>query len=388
MRVSCPARLSGQNTLDIEWTAETGSAQDLIARRELGHLKAHPSEGPINNLTANSPSSAEDQCTIEVPSIASKAEPYVLPETPSVLSVGQRCMEEGFDFVWRAFKRPYFQKQPAGKKVYMDVKDYVPDLKSWHENIATPARVRSNNSPAEEAPAERLGSTPREPKPPRCAKTMLNNKDFSRQSCLDLLKSFVFASNRNNQSGLSADGGFPNSGERNVTLGAFVHCGMKGVTKRTFQHEDLTNYLIAFMIHNGSADKFTSISTVQRDNLRMKSDPRNHRTRSCSLITLGDFKGGEVWIEGKSPEANHKIIDHDDTTLTGRLVPLSDKATVFDSSLRYKAMSWDGERWTIMAYTSSAYDQLDDSQVDSLRHSGFILQDQKKEFPSSPGVQT
>ena len=112
MRVSCPATLSGQSTLDIEWIADTGSA------RPTG---VGASERPINILTANGPSSAEDQCIIEVPSITSQAEPYVLPETPSVLSVGQRCMEEGYDFVWRAFKRPYFQKQSGGKKVYMDV---------------------------------------------------------------------------------------------------------------------------------------------------------------------------------------------------------------------------------------------------------------------------
>ena len=153
-------------------------------------------------------------------------------------------MDEDFDFVWRAFKRQCFQKQPGGKKVYMDVKDYVACLKSWHENIATPARVRSDNSPAEEAPAERLGQTRHQPKPPRCAKTMLDNKDFSRQSCLELLKSIAFAANRKNQSGRNADGGYPNSGERNVTLGAFVHGGMKGITKRTFQHHDLTKYLL------------------------------------------------------------------------------------------------------------------------------------------------
>ena len=48
-------------------------------------------------------------------------------------------MDEGFDFAWRAFKRPYFQKPLGGQKVYMDGKDYVPYLKSWHVNVATPA---------------------------------------------------------------------------------------------------------------------------------------------------------------------------------------------------------------------------------------------------------
>ena len=171
----------------------------------------------------------------------------------------------------------------------MDVKDYVPYLKSWHQNIATPARVRNTNPNAEEAPAGRLGPMPCETKLPRCAETMLKDKDFSRQYCLELLKFVTFASNRN-QSSLSEDGSFPNKGERNITLGAFIHRGMKGVTKRTYQHQDLTKYLIAFMIHNGSHDKFTSISITQGDSIKVKSDPHNHRTGSCSSIALGDFR--------------------------------------------------------------------------------------------------
>ena len=31
MRVGCPAKVSGRDILDIEWIADTGSAQDLIA---------------------------------------------------------------------------------------------------------------------------------------------------------------------------------------------------------------------------------------------------------------------------------------------------------------------------------------------------------------------
>ena len=268
------------------------------------------------------------------------------------------------------------------------VKDYVPYLKSWHENIATRARVTNSNPPAEETPAERPGHIPHEPKPRRCAKTMINSKDFSRKSCLELLKSTAFAANRNNQSGLSADGGSPDSGGGNVALGAFVHGGMKGITKRTLQHYDITKYLIAFMVHHGSQEEFTWISIVQGGNLRVKSDPRNHRTGSCCMITLGDFKGGELWIEDSGPKANHKVVGHNDTTLTGRLVPLSDQATIFDSSHLYKTMPWVGERWAIMACNSSAYDQLDDSQVEKFRRSGFVLHERKKEFPSCPGVPT
>ena len=34
-------------------------------------------------------------------------EPYVLPNTPSVLSIGRRCVQEGYHFVWLSGKHPY-----------------------------------------------------------------------------------------------------------------------------------------------------------------------------------------------------------------------------------------------------------------------------------------
>ena len=55
-------------------------------------------------------------------------------------------MEEGFDFVWRAYQRPFF-RDSKGNKTYMDVGDYVPYLKSWKEGTAVPAR-RKKEPPA------------------------------------------------------------------------------------------------------------------------------------------------------------------------------------------------------------------------------------------------
>ncbi|CAE7238970.1 unnamed protein product [Symbiodinium sp. KB8] len=114
--------------LPIEWIADTGSAQDLIAERELGHATPFESGNPISMMTASGPNSANKQCDVSVDSIGVQVTPYVLPDTPSVLSIGQRCKDEGFDFVWRANSRPYL-RSPEGKEVFMDVKDNVPYLK-------------------------------------------------------------------------------------------------------------------------------------------------------------------------------------------------------------------------------------------------------------------
>ena len=142
------------------------------------------------------------------------------------------------------------------------------------------------------------------------------------------------------------------------------------------------------MIHSGSHDNFTSISITQGDSLKIKTDPQNHRTGSCSLIALGDFKGGDLWVQDDSPQAKTKVTAQDGTILEGRWVPVSSEAAAFNSKDRYKSTPWEGERWTLMAYSSSAYDQLEEPQIDCLTQSGFPLQVQKKEFPSSPGIPT
>ena len=56
-------------------------------------------------------------------------EPYVLNSTPAVPSVGRRCMDYGYEFRWPSGEPPYFIS-PQGKKVKLEVKDYVPYLKT------------------------------------------------------------------------------------------------------------------------------------------------------------------------------------------------------------------------------------------------------------------
>ena len=55
----------------------------------------------------------------------STVEPYVRPDTPSVLSTGRRCTQEGYHFVWLSGKHPYLIT-PSGKLVALAVEDDIP----------------------------------------------------------------------------------------------------------------------------------------------------------------------------------------------------------------------------------------------------------------------
>ena len=188
LTVTCPARTSKRlPTLDIEWVGDTGSTQDLTSERDLAGMSSRDSSHPINIMTANGPSSADKQFAVNVPSIGIASDPYVLPDTPAVLSVGQRCVEEGFDFVWESYSRPYL-KTPKGEKVYLDVRDNVPYLKSWPENVALPASRSAGHSV--QTAAERKGPAPDESE--STAKRLTQEEDYSNKSCLELIPKVKF----------------------------------------------------------------------------------------------------------------------------------------------------------------------------------------------------
>ena len=233
MSLSCPASSNTKAPcLPIEWIADTGSAQDLIAERELGHATPFESGNPISMMTASGPNSANKQCDVSVDSIGVQVTPYVLPDTPSVLSIGQRCKDEGFDFVWRANSRPYL-RSPEGKEVFMDVKDNVPYLKAWPENIFVPAQ-RVHNNLAKTKVDVKISATGRSAPPgsEEVAKSLRESGDFSHASCYKLLKK----ASKNKRSIITSDSKSPDSEAEYVVLGAFCRGGMRGLTNRSHQN--------------------------------------------------------------------------------------------------------------------------------------------------------
>ena len=97
------------------------------------------SDKPIRLTTANGESSSSKQGKVFVPELGSKIDPYLVRSTPPVLSVGMRCIDQGYDFVWRGSRKenPYFRK-PDGTKIEMVVDDYVPYIPSSC-HVALPA---------------------------------------------------------------------------------------------------------------------------------------------------------------------------------------------------------------------------------------------------------
>ena len=108
---------------------DTGCGHDLIGRAKAKSLGVDIVQGDdeIMFQTANASTSTSDVAEIVVDELDENVKPFVLDETPTVLSIGRRCRKMGYAFHWMPGKLP-FMVAPKQGFVHLQVKDDIPYL--------------------------------------------------------------------------------------------------------------------------------------------------------------------------------------------------------------------------------------------------------------------
>ena len=136
----CKEDVKGAINLNLDWIADTGSAQDLVNDSELPDDYGYYSDNPIRMITANGERSSSKQGRVFVPKLGKTIDPYLVRSSPPVISVGMRCVEDGYDFVWRGSKgEPPYMVKPNGERIEFVVRDYVPYFANKSKTISTPS---------------------------------------------------------------------------------------------------------------------------------------------------------------------------------------------------------------------------------------------------------
>jgi hypothetical protein len=78
------------------WLMDTGCARDLIGKKMAEGYEKAQLPRPFTFTTANGSVKSYQSIPMQSQSLECTINPYLLPETPAVLSVGRRCMEEGY----------------------------------------------------------------------------------------------------------------------------------------------------------------------------------------------------------------------------------------------------------------------------------------------------
>ncbi|CAE7710354.1 JNK [Symbiodinium sp. CCMP2592] len=108
---------------------DSGCGIDLIG---LGDLSRDERDLIVQNAkislrTANGKTNTKGVAHMRIDGLEELVEAYVLESTPSLLSLGKRCKELGYRFIWEPFCDPIFF-DPSGRKLKVDVINNIPYL--------------------------------------------------------------------------------------------------------------------------------------------------------------------------------------------------------------------------------------------------------------------
>ena len=84
------------------WLMDTGSEVDVISKDEAGDLGefVRPHAGGATLCTVRGETVVQHEVDVFIPELRHKSKACVLPDTPPLLSLGMRCQNMGFKFVW------------------------------------------------------------------------------------------------------------------------------------------------------------------------------------------------------------------------------------------------------------------------------------------------
>ena len=115
----------------IKFLMDTGCGHDLISKKKIekDDLETLVTPEPISFQTANGVTDTDLMSNFQTESFKEPINSYVLDDTPSVLSIGKRCMNHDYGFVWPPGREP-FMIDPEGKRISLFVTGDIPYVRA------------------------------------------------------------------------------------------------------------------------------------------------------------------------------------------------------------------------------------------------------------------
>ena len=129
---ACAASQSFPELAKGLWLMDTGCAHDLVNKNMAEGFEKNRLSNPYAFTTANGRTLSYQTVLMFSKAMGGQISPYLLPETPSVLSICKRCMEEGYSFIWHANEAPYLET-PNGGCISLRVERNIPYLDTSNE---------------------------------------------------------------------------------------------------------------------------------------------------------------------------------------------------------------------------------------------------------------
>ena len=119
----------------MKFIMDTGCGHDLVSQGKVARndLETFVGGKTMHFQTANGATDSDIVTRFSTNCFDEPVEAHILESTPSVLSVGKRCMNHGYSFIWPEGRDPYMINR-EGQRIQLYVKGDIPHIKVGHEN--------------------------------------------------------------------------------------------------------------------------------------------------------------------------------------------------------------------------------------------------------------
>ena len=156
-------------------------------------------------------------------------------------------------------------------------------------------------------------------------------------------------------------------------FGTYAFGNHYGITSRSRSLPELCRCVNRVIKHHLPPDmKWTSFAINSGTAMPTHRDVNNHAMYPNGSIGLGDYQGGEIWVEGLDSVGGRsgKVTNREGpqgVELTGQEFDVQGKTLVFSPKQWHGTCPWVGERWVITVFVSRGWDHLSQEEREELR---------------------
>ena len=155
-------------------------------------------------------------------------------------------------------------------------------------------------------------------------------------------------------------------------LGAFAQSSRFGITKVSFQYQDVLPALNAWLRSKFPGHSWSSICVNHNEAISMHRDLNNAEGSLNLTIALGNFSDGGLFVEAPGGAAERWC------ATVGAMIPGNIHTTkawpfAFSGFLWHASEPWQGDRWSITGYTCRDLEKFATSDFTWLQGKGFAL---------------
>ena len=171
----------------------------------------------------------------------------------------------------------------------------------------------------------------------------------------------------------------PKAGQDYQVFGSYAYGNQYGLTSRTRNCPQLCVYINQILKKIMPKHlKWTSFALNHGTMMPIHVDCNNDARYPNGSVGFGDYKGGELWVEGlekiEGQEGRVSVRENSQgEVLEGREFDLRLRPLVFPPKRRHGTCDWEGDRWVLTVFVSRNWQHVGPQEVEELQGLGFPI---------------